>query len=288
MPKARNTVTSAQTASVATTRQPVLLGITRPDSTNSGFDASLIDGSLVGDQNIRTAGTIIKNRRIEGYVIVSAANVTLENCQIVGREAGCTALVQCNSTGTFLNRCTIKPAYPLFWQRNQRCGMSGLPLRYLPYRRRPDAEGQPLASPRDATSVTSHSSTARTLSTGTAVNTPPIRTSPGGRTTTVCRSTDSPATRSRAATSWATSRAAVGTTDPLWSTAFGRQQQRARHFATSLRPRRLRLAQQRLAHQCGNSQQLNRRRGSVHPVLSPGQGLRHRKLCSDRRQPAGS
>lgn len=119
---ARRTV--ARTTSVAGTDPPFLLGITKPDSTNSGCDATLIDGTLVGDQNIRTAGTIIKNKRIEGYVVVNAANVTLENCEIVGRDvgyAGYAGLVQCNSTGTFLNRCTIKPAYPRYFLN----GMNG-------------------------------------------------------------------------------------------------------------------------------------------------------------------
>ena len=114
----QNEVTVARTTSLATTEPPFLLGITRPTSTNTGCDATLIDGTLIGDQNIRTAGTIIKNKRIEGYVIISAANVTLENCQIVGRDTsylGYTGLVQCNSTGAFLNRCTIKPTYPRYF-----------------------------------------------------------------------------------------------------------------------------------------------------------------------------
>jgi len=122
--KWQNELTTARTSvagmrtTMATTAAPFVLGVTKPDSTNTGFDPSLIDGTLVGDQNIRTAGTVIRNKRIEGYVLVNAANVTLENCQIVGRNigyVGYNGLVSCNSTGTFINRCTINPDYPRYF-----------------------------------------------------------------------------------------------------------------------------------------------------------------------------
>lgn len=114
---ARSTVGSAVTSAI-TDPAPFILGITRPNATNTGFDATLLDGTLTGDQNIKTAGTTISNKRIEGYVLINAANVTLQNCQIVGRDVGyvgASGLVQCNSTGAFLNRCTIQPAYPRYF-----------------------------------------------------------------------------------------------------------------------------------------------------------------------------
>jgi hypothetical protein len=116
--KWQNEVTSERSTVSAAATTVFTLGTTKPTDANTGFDASLIDGTLTGDQNIKTAGTTISNKRILGYVLVNAANVTLDNCEIVGRDVGyvgATGLVQCNSTGTIINQCKIRPAYPRYF-----------------------------------------------------------------------------------------------------------------------------------------------------------------------------
>jgi len=134
--KWQNEVTTVRTAAVATTTEPTFtLGLTKPTVSNTGCNLNLIDGTLTGDQNIKIAGTTLRNKRIEGYVIIHASNVTLENCEIVGRNVGyvnCSGLVQCNSTGAVIDRCTIKPAYPRYFLncisgsgfRAHRCNLS--------------------------------------------------------------------------------------------------------------------------------------------------------------------
>jgi hypothetical protein len=118
--KWQNEVATSRSSLASTTADayPFVLGETKPSNTTTGFDASRLTGILTGDQIIKTAGTTISNKRIEGYVLINAANVTLDNCEIVGRNVGyvsSTALIQCNSTGTLINRCEIRPQYPRFF-----------------------------------------------------------------------------------------------------------------------------------------------------------------------------
>jgi hypothetical protein len=108
---------SRASASTVAATDTFLLGTTKPVESNTGFDPALINGILTGDQTVSTAGTTISNKRIEGYVIINAANVTLQNCEIVGRDVGYKAsgLVQCNSTGTVITQCKIRPKYPRYF-----------------------------------------------------------------------------------------------------------------------------------------------------------------------------
>ena len=108
----------ATITATATDSDGFTLGATKPSASNTGAQDSLLTGTLYGDQVINTAGTTIRNKRIQGYVVVNAANVTLQNCVIVGRNVGYTGrsgLVQCNSSGTRIIGCTIRPAYPRYF-----------------------------------------------------------------------------------------------------------------------------------------------------------------------------
>jgi len=98
------------------------LGVTKPNGTNTGADTSLIDATLTGNQTFSVAGQTISNKRIYGYVNITAPNVTLDNCEILGGTSfsataypGYSGQVNCSSSGAVINRCTIRPTHPWYF-----------------------------------------------------------------------------------------------------------------------------------------------------------------------------
>lgn len=83
-----------------------VLGTTQPDATNTGQIASGLPITY-GDITVSVAGTVIDGQRIVGRVKVQAANVTIQNCEIVGNgySGGNTALIDCNNSAAV--NCTI-------------------------------------------------------------------------------------------------------------------------------------------------------------------------------------
>ena len=96
-----------------------VLGTTKPDATNTGVPAGTTLTLHSGDWTISTPNTVIDGYDITGMVTISAANVTIRNCLIRGRNVGFVyyGLVNCRPhyTGTLIERCTIRADYPRYW-----------------------------------------------------------------------------------------------------------------------------------------------------------------------------
>lgn len=95
------TVTAVAATITATATAPWVIGATKPDATNTGVMPSVFTSTLVGDQTITVAGTVIDSTFITGRILVRAANVTITNTKVVsngyGGTAGVnTALIDCN------------------------------------------------------------------------------------------------------------------------------------------------------------------------------------------------
>lgn len=123
-----------------------VIGTDQPWAYNSGLAAGDTGASRVtvnGDLIINTPGTLIENRDIFGFVKVNAANVTLRNCGVYGRDAGGSIgyanngnMIDCsaNAGGTLVEFCTIRPTIrpTWFWEgiygggyTLRRCDVSG-------------------------------------------------------------------------------------------------------------------------------------------------------------------
>lgn len=108
-------------SSVYTVTPVFTLGATKPDAGNSGVTAGtvLTPWTSTGtDYVVSTAGAVIENLDIYGYLKVQANNVTVRNCRIRGKSASYlgSGIVDCAGvTGTLLDRCTIKPDVGLWW-----------------------------------------------------------------------------------------------------------------------------------------------------------------------------
>lgn len=83
--------------------------IEKPDASNTGHNAGLLDGTLTGSQWMDTPGVTVENKTINGKVVICADNVTFRNCVFTG---GTTAqLVESrNVSGTLIEDCTFLPA----------------------------------------------------------------------------------------------------------------------------------------------------------------------------------
>ena len=75
-----------------------------------------------GDVTITTDGTVLENKDIYGFVKVQAADVTIRNCYIHGRDTGGTkvqyALIYSPNASVqnlVIERCTIKADTPYYW-----------------------------------------------------------------------------------------------------------------------------------------------------------------------------
>ena len=116
-----------------------VVGATQPSSANTGVPAGTTLATLLGDQTITTAGTVIENKRIEGRVLVQTSGVVLRNCEIVGTTAifenaatTVVGLVECFGTGrsVTLERCTLRPQQPLQQWPNQHPDPARCPARH--------------------------------------------------------------------------------------------------------------------------------------------------------------
>lgn len=127
-----------------------VLGTTKPDSTNTGVPLGQSLTVHNGDYVVTTPGTVIDSMDIFGFVRVQAANVTISNCRIRGRDTGYQNVISGttlpNTTGSatgggicdpyarkwpgwyglvdakssacknlLITRCTIAPDYPAWW-----------------------------------------------------------------------------------------------------------------------------------------------------------------------------
>lgn len=110
---------------------PFVLGVTKPDATNTGVPAGMALtpwGDGTGDYYITTAGTVLEGRDIYGSVIVQAPYVKIKNCRIRGKNSTspsgystAPALVtgNANSDGLEIERSTLVADAPTYW----RCGV---------------------------------------------------------------------------------------------------------------------------------------------------------------------
>lgn len=93
------------------------LGTTKPDATNVGLTGST-STILTGTRTYGTAGQTVQDTRFDGFVNVTASNVTFINCDFRG-PAVFTAidrgLVNCNTntaSGVLFQRCRFSPQTP--------------------------------------------------------------------------------------------------------------------------------------------------------------------------------
>jgi hypothetical protein len=92
-------LTKIRSVWIGTVTPSFIVGTTKPAPTNVGVSTSVTLADHPGDFVVTVAGTIIDGLRITGRVIIRAANVTVQNCEIVGNgySSGNTGLVDCNS-----------------------------------------------------------------------------------------------------------------------------------------------------------------------------------------------
>ena len=97
------------------------LGVTKPNNTKTGIPAGTVLTPHYGDITITTAGQVVENLDIHGFVFVQAANVTIHRCRVRGSLPGPTGkqnwgLIDCNpaSSGpnTLIENCLLVPDYP--------------------------------------------------------------------------------------------------------------------------------------------------------------------------------
>lgn len=93
-----------------------ILGVTKPDATNTGATGTLT--TYNGTVTMSTAGQVLRNMDIHGYVVVNAANCQIINCRV--RGDGTTAfkgygLINAKSTGLLVDHCTLIPDLSLWW-----------------------------------------------------------------------------------------------------------------------------------------------------------------------------
>lgn len=112
---------SATAASAAPWDAPFTLGQTKPQIDCVGCYGP-IKTVITGNQTITQAGKVFRDTEFRGYVKVTAPGVQFINCLFSGpatRAAagypGWAGVVQCASSGTLLQYCTIKPTYPSYW-----------------------------------------------------------------------------------------------------------------------------------------------------------------------------
>lgn len=93
-----------------------VIGVTKPDATNTGVPAGTSLAIHSGDYTANVAGAIVQNLRIEGRLTITAADVTVKNCEIVGAAALPTTgeynLVQITNSAAInvtVEFCTINP-----------------------------------------------------------------------------------------------------------------------------------------------------------------------------------
>lgn len=87
-----------------------VLGVTRPDATNTGVPAGTTLTTVSGTVTITTDGTTYRNTRFTGRVSVQAKNVTFENCRF---EAVTDGQVHAGNSGVrnlLIRRCTFRPS----------------------------------------------------------------------------------------------------------------------------------------------------------------------------------
>lgn len=121
------TATYGATYGSAAAPASFVVGTTRPEAGNTGYDAALIDATLTGNQTYSTSQTVA-NKIIAGNVVVaSPASVTFENCWIQGQATfgtpgyNGTVEVQAGATVT-LNNCTIAPRAGGYYLTAINCG----------------------------------------------------------------------------------------------------------------------------------------------------------------------
>lgn len=84
-----------------------IVGTTLPTTTNTGVPAGTTLSNYAGDITVTTPGTVIRNRRVTGRIVVAAANVTIENCEVLGRGGTVnSALIDCVAAA--VANCTIR------------------------------------------------------------------------------------------------------------------------------------------------------------------------------------
>ena len=103
-------------------RDALVYGEYKPDATTTGVlpgtSLTNYNASSVNELIITTPGTTISNMRIYGDIKIRAANVTIQNCELVGGNntaTGTSGVVDCNSSACFnavIKDCDIIPRKP--------------------------------------------------------------------------------------------------------------------------------------------------------------------------------
>lgn len=93
-------------------RDDLVLGVDKPDATNTGVLPGVSRTTTSGNITMSTAGGVLENRNVLGRVIVTAANVTIRNCRISGGASTPAPMVECYGAGVSncqIIDCTIGP-----------------------------------------------------------------------------------------------------------------------------------------------------------------------------------
>lgn len=125
----RDTITRVRVQALYTPPPPFTIGTTRPTALNTGATGNLTRYPASGDGNlvVTTAGAIIENLDVYGYIIVRAANVTVRNCRARGWSTagfrtqdgqglyGLITIQTAGATGCVVESCTLAPTVPQWW-----------------------------------------------------------------------------------------------------------------------------------------------------------------------------
>jgi hypothetical protein len=116
-----------------------VLGITKPDATNTGVPAGWNPvTTITGDTSVTRAGTTFTDVLFNGNVKVQAPGVTFTRCWFAGNAAAPTGQIgllhcQTGSSGTLIDRCTVRPQTYSYYTNGvlghdftlNRCNISG-------------------------------------------------------------------------------------------------------------------------------------------------------------------
>lgn len=95
---------------VVAARDQLRLGIDQPNVDNTGVLPGVARALVTGNVNLSTPGQIYENKTITGRLSISAANVTVRNCEIQGNTTPAAGVITCTSTlvsNAVIEDCTI-------------------------------------------------------------------------------------------------------------------------------------------------------------------------------------
>lgn len=102
-----------------TDRDNLIAGSYRPDPTTAGILPGSSLAVVNGDQTITTAGTVIENKDIYGWINVKAANVIIRNCIIRGKSfttnVGLIQATDAAVSNLIVEDCLLSPSHPSIW-----------------------------------------------------------------------------------------------------------------------------------------------------------------------------